>query len=308
MAIKVKTAPAVEPISLAEAKLHLRLDSGTLADQITTVQSIVPGAHVIAAAYSLIGVAVEVLGYSVVVNLNSGTNGSGGAVDVKLQDSDDQITWTDVTSGAFTQVTTANDNAVYEKAYTGVKRYLRVVATVAIATCDFGVDIIKYGNTSLEDDLITSLIKTSRQYCEKFQNRVYVTQSWELWLDKFPEGAINVPLPPLQSITSIEYYDISDTKATLAATEYFVDIISEPGKVVLNYGHSWPTTTLRDYNGVCVTFVCGYGLAVSVPDNVKSAMKLFIGHLYENREAVSIADLKEAPMAVSSLLWQDRIL
>ena len=310
MALKINTAPAIEPVSLATAKIHLRLDSASPTEHIESKQSIAPGAHVIAAAYSLVGTAIEVLGYSVVVNLVAGTNGTGGTVDVKLQDSDDNTTWTDVTSGAFTQVTEDNDNATYEKTYIGGCRYLRVVATVAIAACSFGVNIDLIGATSVEDTLISSLITAAREDCEKFQNRAYINQTWELWLDEFPRrDYIDIPLPPLSSITSIKYYDTANVEATMTITDYFVDTKSEPGRVVLAYGKSWPSTSLRPANGVCVTFVAGYGaLATSVPQTVKSAILLMLGHLYEHREAVSDKPMSEIPMAVESLLSKDRIM
>lgn len=308
MALKLNTAPTVEPVSLAEAKTHLRLDSGYITDNIESEQSIAPGAHVIAAAYSLVGTAIEVLGYDVMVELVCGTNEAGGTVDVKLQDSDDNTTFTDVASGAFTQVTTANDNATYEKAYTGGRRYLKVVSTVGTATCSFGVNIILRGGDSTEDTLLSSLITAAREYCEGFQNRAYINQAWELWLDEWPDkDYLEIPKPPLSSITSIKYYDVDDTEYTLDSSSYYVDVISEPGWVVLNNGYSWPSTTLRPANGVCITFVAGYGASSSyVPAKVRQAMLLLIGHYYEHREAVSDKSMTQVPMAVDSLLWLDR--
>ncbi|MCK9602186.1 MAG: hypothetical protein M0R06_24285, partial [Sphaerochaeta sp.] len=158
MALKIKTAPATEPLDLATVKKHLRLDSGSLADNLTTSQSIAPGSHSANASYGLQGTGIDVLGYRTLVNLNSGTNGAGGTVDVKLQESDDNTTYADWTGGSFTQVTTSNDTAVYEKEYTGTKQYLRAVATVAGAACVFSVDIIKEQPYSAEDSLLTALI------------------------------------------------------------------------------------------------------------------------------------------------------
>jgi len=312
MALKIKTAPTVEPISLAEAKLHLRLDSGLFADNITTVQSIVPGAHIIAAAYSLKGAGVEVRGYRTLVNLNSGTNGAGGTVDVKIQESDTDVdgNYADCTGGAFVQVTAANDNAVQEKEYTGSKKYIRPVSTVAGNTCDFSVDVIREQPYSAEDSLISGLITAAREYCQGFQNRAFVNQTWYLWLDAWPAGDyISIPLPPLSTITAITYYDTDDTAATFAAASYFVDNINEPGRVILNYGESWPSTTLRPANAICVEYVCGYGAtSASVPQVVRQAMLLLIGHLYENREAGIDSALQEIPFGVKALLSLDRVV
>ena len=309
MALKLKTAPTVEPLTLAEVKAHLRIDSVSFAEDITTEQSIVPGSHNIAAAYSLEGASVDVLGYSILVNLDAGTCGAGGKIDAKLQDSDDELTWTDVES--FTQVTEANDNAIQEKAYTGIKHYLRVVATVAVAACEFGVSIIKDASASVEDDYLNSLITSARQYAEGFQRRAYITQTWELWLDSFPsKSCINIPLPPLQAIgLSVKYYDTNDAETEFSSTNYFVDVKSEPGRIGLNYGKTWPSTTLRPIGGVCIEFVAGYGDAASdVPTKVKQAILLLISHWYENREPVAITGAmpKEIPFSVEALLWQDR--
>jgi len=310
MALKINTAPTTEPLSLAEVKAHLRIDSEDLADNITTGISIAPGSHAVAASYSLEGSAVDVSGSDVLVNLVAGACGSSGTVDIKLQESNDGSSWSDVTDGAFTQVTEANDNAIQEKAYTGSYTYIRAVATVATAACEFGVTVIEKAGPAVENDLLNALITAARQYAEDFQRRAFVTQTWELWLDKFPdEDYIKIPLPPLQSVSSVKYYDTDDTEATFSSGDYFVDIKSEPGRVALNYGETWPTTTLRPVNGVCVTFVAGYGdAATDVPQKVRNAMLLLIGHLYEHRESVIVGTMTaEVPMSVDALLWQNRI-
>lgn len=159
-----------------------------------------------------------------------------------------------------------------------------------------------------EDVLIQSYITAARVYCEGIQNRAFVTQTWELWLDSFPgTDIIEIPLPPLQSISSIKYYDASNVEATFAAASYFVDVKSEPGRVCLNDGYSWPSTTLRAINGVCVTFVAGYGADVLVPQSVKQAILLLVSHFYEHRESVTDKPLTDVPMAVDALLGMERV-
>jgi hypothetical protein len=78
----------------------------------------------------------------VVFVLHSGTNGSGGTVDIKLQEGEasNMSDAADVSGGAFAQITEANDNGVYlmRVLTKNTKRYLRLYATVGTATCDFG--------------------------------------------------------------------------------------------------------------------------------------------------------------------------
>ena len=163
---------------------------------------------------------------------------------------------------------------------------------------------------STEDTQISSYILAAREYCEGFQNRQYITATWDLWLDDWPsKDRFDIPLPPLQSVASIKYYGTDNTEYTLAVTEYFVDDKSDPGRIVLAYGKSWPSTTLRPVNGVVVRFTAGYGLAASVPQKVKQAILLLITLMYEKRlPVVEGKIIGEVPFAVSSLLWLDRIV
>ena len=188
------------------------------------VQSIAPGSHVIAAAFSLVGTAVEVIGKSAVVVFSSGTNVATGTVDVKVQDSDDNILWVDWGT-AFAQVTTANDNATYEKEYTGVKRYIRVVATVALAACEFGVSVIRLAATSAEDALLTNIIQSAREHVEAITRRQLLTATWDFFLKEWPSSnSIKLPFGNLQDITSIAWTDIDAVVTTLTeTTDYIVE-------------------------------------------------------------------------------------
>ena len=97
---------------------------------------------------------------------------------------------------------------------------------------------------------------------------------------------------PVSSITSIVSYDLENATSTFASASYFLDDVSEPPRVVLNSGYSWPTDR-RNRNSMVITFVAGYGSASSsVPADILVACRMLVAHLYEHRgddlEAVSI--------------------
>lgn len=285
-------APTIEPVSLAEVKLHLRLDSETLAGNLAAYTSLAAGSHAIANNYTThVGTAVEVIGKQAVVYLRPVNNGAGGTVDTKIQESDDGTTWTDVTSGAFTQVTEANDTTIQEKEYTGAKRYIRTASKVLVAACEFGTDVIVNAATTAEDSLLTDKIIAAREIIEDICRRALLTQTWKYYLDKFPtDNFIKIPFGNLQSVTSVKWKDTDGTETTLTEnTDYLVETNGDQcGRIVLPYGESWPSSTLYPSKPITIEFVCGWTTAALVPYKIKAAALLAIADLYENREAQTI--------------------
>lgn len=99
---------------------------------------------------TLTGTGIDLLDYEgvalVLLNTSAGT-GTTPTLDVKLQHSDDDSTYADVTSGAFSQITSVAETAgvkVMKLNASDLKRYLRVIGTIAGTTpsFDFGVEFV----------------------------------------------------------------------------------------------------------------------------------------------------------------------
>ena len=161
------------------------------------------------------------------------------------------------------------------------------------------------------DTLIGTLITTARVALENETNRKLITQTWDKYQDRFWGHSITLPFGSLQSVTSLKYVDSDDAETVVATSVYKVVDWEDPGRIVLGYGETWPSATLRSAGGVITRFVCGYGTASDVPAPLIQAMKLTIGHLYENREAVVVGQgitAIELPQAAKALAWPYRIL
>jgi uncharacterized phiE125 gp8 family phage protein len=149
-----------------------------------------------------------------------------------------------------------------------------------------------------DDAYVSALIASAREAAEHLTGRALMQQTWELALNCFPD-VIELPKPPLVSVTSVKYIDQNGDEQSFAG--YQLDTHSEPTRLLPAFGESWPSTRLQP-NAVVVRYVAGYAGANAVPQQVKSWMLLRIGMLYENRESVSSG----AP--VTDLPQVDRLL
>ncbi len=186
-------------------------------------------------------------------------------------------------------------------------------------------------DSSDENTLILGYIAAARDYAERFTGRQFLTATWALGLGTWPcatgwrstQGGLWLPRPPLQTLTGtyvdlagdpqplgITYVDSDGATQTLATTVYGVDTLTEPGRVYLKSGQSWPNLYDQPY-AVQVTYKAGW---LTVPQlyhrhaSLRSALLLLVGHLYENREASAEKTLSEIPLGVESLLWMNRLL
>lgn len=161
-----------------------------------------------------------------------------------------------------------------------------------------------------DDALIVALIQAAREDSESHTNRAFITQDWKWELDRFPTRStwvLRPPKPQLQSITQIDYIDTAGATITWPSTEYKVDAPNGPhathGRIAPAFSFQWPQTR-AELNAVIITFKVGYGDGPGdVPQLIRSAMLLFIAHLYEHRETVIIGQTaQEMPVGAERLL------
>ena len=141
---------------------------------------------------------------------------------------------------------------------------------------------------TLDDGRLAGLILDAREWAQGYTRRAFMQQTFDYFLHDFPTQ-IELPIGPVQSVTSVAYYPESPTspegRQTLSPAYYVADLESVVPTIYLADGYEWPSTYDRP-NAVVVRFVAGYD--VNHPDllTVRQAMLLHVEAHYD-RDPVS---------------------
>lgn len=159
---------------------------------------------------------------------------------------------------------------------------------------------------SEDDEYIADLITAAREYVELNipGGRQLCTATWDYIADRLPcsRERLELPKPPLASVTSITYYDASNSSTVMPSSDYVVTSPSSlPGSIQPAIGAYWPATACRD-DAVTIRFVAGYGGASSVPMRAKQAVRMLVGHWYMNRVPASDKRMSDVPHGVDAML------
>lgn len=132
--------------------------------------------------------------------------------------------------------------------------------------------------------------------------RCLVTQGWRL--DRVGWGGdIRLPFPDCSNVV-VKYSDSDDVEQTVSSSLY--QAFDDHAGSVIRFRSGFTAPTLYDdrVDPVRISFDAGYGDAEDVPEPLKQAIKLMVGHWYENREEVVIGqlDLRRLPMAFQTLI------
>jgi uncharacterized phiE125 gp8 family phage protein len=153
-----------------------------------------------------------------------------------------------------------------------------------------------------DDNLIRGLIKAARVWAERHTGVCLIEQTVEEVWDFFPEyGVFELSMAPLSEVTKVEYRNDAAAYTTWASSNYTVDTYSYPPRVVAKSTLP-PSISLQNQmpNLWRVTYKAGTTTAKNVDANVKTAMLLQIGMMYENREDIPILKNGANPTARSA--------
>lgn len=173
-------------------------------------------------------------------------------------------------------------------------------------------DAINYLKLEVGDDdaLVADLLAVARQQCEVLNNRSFIATKWELTFGHFPAAgtwpgplfapglwpyggmidprtwAIRLPRPPLISVDSISYSDLSGVVQTIdPAGSAVVVATGTPGYLSPAYGSPFPWTR-PGIAAVTIGYTAGYGTDPKlVPRTVVQAIRLLVATYYANRSA-----------------------
>lgn len=159
---------------------------------------------------------------------------------------------------------------------------------------------------SEEDNLIKGLIAAAQQYCERFTNRALVPQTVSYTVQADSEGQLTFPIelprPPFRELTGVTLVDLSGDDEVQDVSDFVVRGSDEG---------SLTSKDRRNRAGLDMTIVYRAGYEPgTVPAPIVEAMRLLVGHWYENREASTPAnrDLREPTYGVKPLLEAYRVV
>ncbi|MBO0345201.1 phage head-tail connector protein [Roseibium sp. CAU 1637] len=159
---------------------------------------------------------------------------------------------------------------------------------------------------SAEDDFLQDMITAAREHVERETRRSLISQTWRLYLDRWPMGRV-VPLPtgPVQEVSQVLLYDRVGAASDLAQAFWSLSKGSDPARVKVLPGAGLSITEL---SAIEIDFIAGYGDAAdTVPATLRQAVRLLAAHWFENREAGTELSMASLPFGLDRLLSVNRI-
>ena len=154
-----------------------------------------------------------------------------------------------------------------------------------------------------EDTYITALRQVAITYVEAMTDTRLGDVTAMGYMDSF--YPTRIPIGPVASISSVTYLSTANTLLTLDASKYYYDLQTKPARL------QWvspPDLYTDALNRVRVNMTVGYAEA-DIPTPLLQAVRLIVGHLYENRvEEVTGTITTRLKLGIDALVSPYRVL
>ena len=160
-----------------------------------------------------------------------------------------------------------------------------------------------------DDVMIHRLIAVAVAYTDVrgALGQAMITQKWAQWMGPNPQQKVALVLGPVQSVTAIKYYDVDGALQTDTLTNYQTFGTDFTSTVGPKDGFSWPATQNRS-DAIRIEYEIGFGDAIAdVPQSIRHALMLLVGHWYDNREQSQADKLQDIPYGFEELLNISRV-
>lgn len=176
-------------------------------------------------------------------------------------------------------------------------------------------DMIGAGDDPADIGIVAKLLLSARGWVESEVQVALTTRTATLYLDSFPrsgcdwridQAAIQIRVPPLQSVTSIVYLDADGNSQTLSTSLYRVVTTSRPGRITPAYGQTWPYTYPVP-QAITVSATIGYTDADLVPDVAKQAMRILTKMMWDSNGMLCEDGLDSVRRMLDPIRWEGYI-
>lgn len=154
-----------------------------------------------------------------------------------------------------------------------------VVATLDLAKRNSGIEI----SYVVDDDLLNVLLDASIQDAENFIETPIRERNITIGLSEWPVR-FEMPVYPVNLITSIVYKDIDGADQTVSTSDYVLYSVDGRNKVKFTWD-TWPEVSADHDFPISINCVSGYATA-DVPPSIKSAVLMRFSHKERFREDV----------------------
>lgn len=163
-----------------------------------------------------------------------------------------------------------------------------------------------------DDSVLTLQIAAARKYCEQYTSLAFINQIWSAiydFKDFMYDRKFYLNFGNIQQVNSINAYDNKNDANLIPSNDYMVS----GTRITLNDNYYYQNINFRYFDSFIINYTVGFGVDASfVPQPLKQAILLLVGHWYENRGALfqgvgGKSELEELPLGVRALLDSYRL-